>query len=102
MKGSTMSEGRLPGYHVFGNVFFCRRMNALHVCDDTCCYLSTPSGGWCCPVSGRRRMEEDVTMTAEVEVTGGKRSRGGEERKTIASGNQNVCHAGGMEKRMRT
>ena len=29
-------------------------------------------------------MEEDVTMTAEVEVTGGKRSRGGEERKTIA------------------
>ena len=47
-------------------------------------------------------MEEDVTMTAEVEVTGGKRSRGGEERMTIASGNQNVCHAGGMEKRMRT
>ena len=110
------SGGLLPGYHVFGNVFFCRRMNALHVCDDTCCYLSARPE-WRCPVSGRTRMEDaegrDVTMTMETTTQGiaGKRNRGGggEERETITYGNNNnnnnnnnVCHAAGMEKRMRT
>ena len=99
------------GCHVFGNVFFCGRMNALHVCDDTCCYLMKRPE-CVCPVSGRRRRgttrqtgeEEGAMMMTTDAANGEKRSRGGgvDEMTTMNCGNQTACHNAGLVKRMRT